>query len=233
MISINAVYTAVQAVLNKENRGLLKPEDFNNLAKISFYNILESERALYQSTIEEINRGKGDRASLMDSDILNMFRKTATISPVGGKYPAPSDLDFIEGLYIDDIEISMVSVKDAKLMNNISFMSPTDSTPVYIEYEDGYEVISESITGDIDIYYYRLPAEPRWTYQVIANNIVYDASSPSKQDIELPTTYFSQFVIDVLFYAGLNLRDDVAMKSLIENGTYENMKDYREKVLNQ
>lgn len=233
MISINAVYTAVQSALNKENRGLLKPEDFNNLAKISFYNILDSEREDYQHNLENINKGKGDMTTLSRSDLLDMFYKTATISPVNGKYPVPSDLDFIDGLYIDDIQITKASTKEVKLMSNISFMSPTNDTPVYVEYEDGYEVISESITGDIDIYYYRQPIEPRWTYRVIANNIVYDGSNPDKHDVELPKNYFSKYVIDILFYAGLNIRDNEAMKALIENSTSENMRDYRDKILNQ
>ena len=232
MISINEVYTAVQSVLNKDQRGMLKPEDFNNHANTSLFNILEEIKEDLHSDTSSVIKGKTNKHSLTHGrDALNDFFKSDTISISGNRYPKPADFDFIDGLYTNNIEITEVTLKESKLLQVISYMNPSDDTPVYVDYEDGYEVISETITGDLTIYYYRKPLTPRWTYSVILGDIVYDGANSEQQDIELPQFYFNQIVKDILFFAGMNIRDMEALKALLSKDSTDDLTDYREKTL--
>ena len=234
MISINSVYTAAQTILNKDNRGMLTPDDFTNIVRVSFYNILEEVKMELDEGINKLHRGKADSGSLEYArETLDIFYKVGSMTPVNGEYPKPADFDSLDGLYSGDVEITRVSVKESKLIANIAFMSPSDTSPVFIEVGEMYEVISDTITGDIDIYYNRLPIDPVWTYVVQGGQIVYDGSNASKRDIELSMGYFNRIVLDVLFYAGMNIRDPQVTKALIEDKQSDNIGNYRDKILNR
>lgn len=234
MISINSVYTAVQTILNKDNRGMLTPDDFNNIVKVSFYNILDEVKIEADEGMNKLHKGKADGDSLQYiRETLDIFYTVATISQTNGEYSKPNDFDYLDGLYNGDVQITQASVKESKLLANILHMDPSDTAPVFIEVNDKYEVISDTIDGDIDIYYYRLAADPIWTYDVIAGQIVYDGSNASKQDIELSNNYFNRVVLDVLFYAGMNIRDPEVTKALLEDKTADNIGNYRDKILNR
>lgn len=234
MISINSVYTAAQTILNKDNRGMLTPDDFNNIVKVSFYNLLEEIKIEHDEGFNKLHKGKADEASLeYVRETLDIFYTVGSISLTSGTYSKPADFDSLDGLFYGDIEITRVSVKESKLLANISHMSPSDTSPAFIEVGEEYEVISDTITGDIDIYYNRLPVDPIWTYSVVAGQIVYDGSNASKRDIELSKGYFNRIVLDVLFYAGMNIRDPQVTKALIEDKQADNIGNYRDKILNR
>jgi hypothetical protein len=235
MISVNQVYVAVQNVLNKSQRGYLKPSDFNAFANISMYQMYEDIKISVSDGASAIIKGKADHKSIEQADdALNGFFKTDTLTPIGNVYSKPSDFDFFGvtgGLFIDDIEITKVTLHESKLLKNISYMNPSNSTPVYIEYENGYEVISFDIDSDISIYYNRYFKTPIWTYQVINGDIVYDASSPNLQNFELPLYYFNQIVEKILFLAGLNIRDNELLSNMVQKENAEELIDYRNKTL--
>lgn len=211
---------------------MLKPSDFNDYANISLFNIFQEIKDNAADSTTSIVKGKADhRSKIHEEDALNDLFKTDTLSLSSGKYPKPTDFDFIDGLYINDIRISEVDLKTQKLLSTISYMNPTDDTPVYVEYEDGYEVISEDITGDVTIYYNRLPSTPMWTYVVVGDNIIFDGASSSLQNMELPQYYFNQIVIDILFFAGVNIRDEQMLKALLAKESTDDLTDYRKKTL--
>ena len=232
MISTNTVYTAVQSVLNKDNRGLLRPEDYNNYSRVALFNLFEQIKDENATLISGSIKAKNNiNATRQSSEALSDLFKPATLTLTNGKYPKPADLDFMDGLYVGDIRITQVDIKTQKLLYVISNMSPTNDTPVYVEYEDGYEVFSESISEDITLYYYRIPKTPRWTYLETAGSIVYDGSNGSLQDFELPEYYFSQLVQDILFLAGMNIRDMEVLKTMIAKDNAEELIAYRDKIL--
>lgn len=238
MISINKVYTAVQSILNKDNRGMLTPDDFNNIARVSFYNVLDEIKVEADETINKLHKGKADDGTLeYMRETLDIFYVEDTLSPTSGKYDKPADFDYMNeegGLYIEDVEITRASVKESKLLANIEHMSPSDVAPVYIEVGEQYEVISETIgDGDIDIFYYKLPTDPVWTYTVIAGQIVYDGGNGSKQDVQLSMGYYNRYVLDILFYSGMNIRDPEVTKTLLAEKQADNIGNYRDKILNR
>ena len=235
MISINEVYIAVQAILNKSQRGFLKPSEFNTFsqnAMSQLYKEIKDEVSIGDSSII---KGKANKKiTEQASDALDGFFKPATLSLSGNIYPKPSDFDFFGvtgGLYINDIEISKVTLHESKLLETIPYMKPMSETPVFIEYEDGYEVVSSGIDTDILIYYNRVPKIPIWTYVVINGDIVYDASHPNLQDFELPNFYFNQIVEKVLFLAGMNIRDKELLGTMISKENADELIDYRNKTL--
>ncbi|HDO20743.1 MAG TPA: hypothetical protein ENG81_04420 [Candidatus Bathyarchaeota archaeon] len=236
MISTNEVYVEVQDILNKSQKGFLKPSDYNSFSNMAMSQLLQEIKSDTGSAVTAIVKGKANTKNVEHSiEALDSFFKTSTISKaVGGLYPKPSDFDFFGvtgGLFIDDTEISKVTLYDSKLLQNIPYMKPTNDNPVFIEYEDGYEVISEDWDDDISIYYNRVYKTPIWTYVVINGDIVYDASHPNLQNFELPYFYFNQIVEKILFLAGMNIRDKELLGTMISKENADELIDYRKQTL--
>lgn len=232
MISVNSVYTGVQSMLNKENRGYLRPEEFNNFAEVALFDVLEKIKEDFKTSTTSIVHGKANRYSTKYvEEAMSTFYKPATLTISGNQYSKPVDFDFLDGMYFGDIEITPASTREEKLMQTISYMNPTDSSPVYIEYNDMYEVIASDVIDEVDIYYYRTPNAPRWTYETIGQDIVYDGSNPSKQDFELPQGFYNVLVVEILRYAGVSIRDEQLLKALVSDEAAQSLANYRDKLL--
>lgn len=55
--------------------------------------------------------------------------------------------------------------------------------------------------------YVRVPADPKWTYTIVSNAELYNPGAGDFQDFELHTSEFSNIVIRMLSYFGINIRE--------------------------
>jgi hypothetical protein len=53
----------------------------------------------------------------------------------------------------------------------------------------------------------RYPNDPQWTYLTVNGDPVFNISSPTYQDFELPLSDFANLVIKILEYAGISIRE--------------------------
>ena len=94
-----------------------------------------------------------------------------------------------------------------KLINN-NLITPTIKYPVYIGLNGEYRVfpildISTKLIGT----YIRKPKTPKWTYQSVNGNALFNPSALDYQDFELPVQFFSDLVIKILGYCGIEIRE--------------------------
>lgn len=218
MVSIDTVYSVLTTIINKENNGYVSPSEFNLLAT-------EVQSEIFRTYFEEenINLNRGTRGSTMRSyspisfnqrQRVTLFSASASLEGVldgddvrTNTIKLPSDLYFLES---SGITTNAWKIVEEIKRNTIAYLQNTEAAPtkIYPAYEDRGDsivVYPETITA-VSIRYIRKPKDPKWTYTVVGGKEMY-APNSSLQDFELHQSEFSNIVLRMLTYFGINLRE--------------------------
>ena len=217
MASVNAVYSTLKDLVNKDQKGFVTPAVFNNLAGIAQINI-------YNRLFDTLKDAKRTRRAQFDpardkslekriQEDLSSFARNETIARVDGVFAKPDDLSRIisattfgsivlgqstrtpiEMLYDED-KIERI------LRSNIS--SPTESFPIALVSND-IEVFPQTINR-IQLRYYKTPANPVFGFTNVGGVEIFNAAG--SVDFDLPDHYSAILVSEIAELIGLNLRD--------------------------
>lgn len=212
-VSVNTVYTRVQAIMNKEQRGYITPQEFNLFANQAQMDIFEQ----YFYDLNQFMRLPGNDTGHADMvNILNekigIFTKTDTPAyppaPANqAEFPKPTDLYRLTAIEYNGVIADRLTRTEFLRINKSPLTKPTDEFPVYTEFENGYDVQGddEFIGGDqssdpkVTIEYIRKPAEVVWGYN--PTNNLYDSATTT--DFELHPSEETELVIKILELAGI------------------------------
>ena len=235
-VSVNTVYQKVLAVLNKEKRGYLPPNEFEYLANTAQLDIFE--QYFYDinqfSRIPGNNTEYGDVLTLLQEKVA-IFEKTAALGydTVTERWVKPSDMYrfgsiFYDapdpvGSYVLPTECERVTRQEWLYVAASPLSGISKKHPVFIEHEDGYDVYfgpttafddgdgagsaDEGALNKLKINYVRKPLPVKWTYTTVNNAPVYNASSVDKQDFELHASDETELIFKILELAGIALRE--------------------------
>ena len=233
-VSIDTVYQRVLAILNKEQRGYVTPQEFNLFANQAQLDIFEQ----YFYDINQFGRLPGNDTQF--SDMLNILNEKINLFEVSGNMtygvvPAPainywstpanlyrlgtvmySNTVTSKSLYPTPntvvntttlVEAERTNYNEYLMINQSEYLKPTNSRPVFVASESGYKVYGtngELITG-VSCNYIRVPAEAAWGYQMIYGEALYDSTAST--DFELHASEETELVIKILEFAGLAIED--------------------------
>lgn len=216
---IDQVYKVLQTILNKENSGYVSPTEFNLLAK-------QVQDKIFRSYFEDENRDRNkenrgltnkgySNLSFNQRQRINQFSATTSISNVGGNYTLPDTLYFIED---NGVVTSTGKVAEEIEKNSIGFASgslaaPSETYPVYESFPGYIQVLPSSITTSITVRYITKPLDPKWSYRIVGNTELFDATQPDYQDFELHESEFSNIVLEMLAYFGINIREEAVVQA--------------------
>ncbi len=84
--------------------------------------------------------------------------------------------------------------------------------PVYERFSNIVKVYPETVPDEVYLRYLRTPKIPKWTFFTLPDgNPAYNPTATDFQDFELHESEFSNIVVRMLLYFGINLREaDVA-----------------------
>lgn len=226
MISINRCRNVVLHLLDKNNRGFISPEKFDSFCYLAQMDIFEN--LFYQYNKWLSNKSKhltGTEYADIPKNIkeqIDAFSTYSTTSnftysndPINLWSFTGSDLYRIEGVSLiktasgKKTDVEQVS-KGSELNNliNSSINMPTTTYPIYVKIGTGVRVYPKVQTGyGLELFYIRTPKTPKWTYITVAGNPIYNAGASDKQDIELDESLFSLFIIKVMSYCGVSIRE--------------------------
>ena len=217
---IDLIYNTLLTIINKENQGYVSPTEFNILA-----HQIQSE--IYRGYFEDENMDKNkENRGLINSGYANLsfnqrqriteFASSANITVSNGVFALPSDLYFIED---DGVEVTASSTTNAynAVVEEVerseynylvrSSARPTELYPIYEKEGSNLRIFPTTITG-ITVRYVRTPKMPNWTYITLSTgDTMYNPADSAFQDFELHESEFSNIVIRMLSYFGLNLRE--------------------------
>lgn len=211
---INDVRNTVLSIISKENRGYITPLEFNLFAKQAQLEIFGQYMFNYSNAINKQNarmHGEGytdipkNMAEVIDS--FSTFN-SLTYNVVTNKFDLPADYFFLDKVvYNNSKEVEKVSHRKILNLVNSNLTAPTTAYPVYTIDENGILVYPTSITTNITSQYLRYPKDPQWTYTSPSGDPLFDPSSSTYQDFELPLDDFANLVIKILEYAGISIRE--------------------------
>lgn len=212
-VSVDTVYQRVLAILNKEQRGYVTPQEFNLFANQAQMDIFEQ----YFYDINQFGRLHGNDTEYSDmlnilNEKINIFETKANLSyDVGtGFWQIPSDLYRLGTIIFDNsgssVEAERINANEYLYINASPLTRPTNARPIFIARSNGYKVYGNTqLTTGVSCNYIKKPAKVNWAYQEIAGRALYD--SGAQTDFELHISEETELVYKILQLAGLSIKE--------------------------
>jgi len=212
MININTVYQKVLAIINKENRGYLTPQEFNLFAN-------QAQAEIFEQYFFDLNQYKrlapndteyADLYKITDEK-LSKFKKEATLVYSTDSFQIPSDLHKLGTLTYNNIELEKVDKKTLNEYTSSKLTNPTTNNPVYIQsiantsLQWNIKIYPVSIISGVTCTYIRKPSAPEWGYTMVDGTALYNAGQ--SQNFELHPSEETNVVLKILLYTGVSIKD--------------------------
>jgi len=206
MISVDTVYQRVQAILNKENRGYMTPQEFNLLANQAQLEVFEQ----YFYDLSQFNRAgeiTNEYANIISNikEKISIFQKTTSLTYSNSLFSLPSDLYRLGTVYYNGTtEVEGINQNEYLNINSSPLTKPSTTVPVYIRTGDAITIYPSTITSNVNCSYVKTPAIADWTYVTIDNVAKYDSSTVT--NFELHGADETTIVYKILSFAGLVIK---------------------------
>lgn len=221
MISVDTVYQRVLAILNKEQRGYITPQEFNLFADHAQMSIFEQ----YFYDLNQFKRVPGNQTDY--ADMVTILEDKISIFSTSVDYE-PAEIGVLPENYyrsqgsviVDNIKAEKIT-KDEATAYVSPLTSPTKSRPVY--YFDNNSIYFMPASKKATFSYIRKPNKPEWTYVVLNDKALYNPSG-NAVDFELHPSEQKNLVNRILKLAGISIED----AGLVQVATQEEIKNVRQ-----
>lgn len=215
-MTINEIYNAVKFFANKEQKGFVKPSEFNTLAqqaqlevfnekmdKIRKFKSAERTGTNYRASVEDPTDFLSEISNLLVDNTLGYNTSTNLFDRIG------SD-SYIEEIYYTNnsgkpTKVEIVSKHNINKLLRSNLVAPSVDYPVALLKSNGIEVFPTSITSGIKMSFYRIFSSPIFGYVASGDDYVYNLSTSTQ--FELPDSTHNDIIIKICKYIGINLRD--------------------------
>ena len=207
-VNVNTVYSRVLAILNKEQRGFLTPQEFNLFANQAQMDLFEQ----YFYDVNQFGRMHGndteysDMLNILNEKIAAFATETLLNHTASGYFVLPSNFYRLGTVLIGNNQAQRLNRNEYRTVINSPLAAPSDRFPVYIENASGYKVYSatEETTG-VTFEYVKKPDNVVWSGQNINGVPLYDSNTST--DFNLHPSEETELVIKILELAGLLIKD--------------------------
>jgi len=221
-INVDTVYKTALLILNKEQRGYATPDEFNKIAT-------QVQLEIFENYFEELNQflrvpqtdtNYSDRVARLDEKmaIFKVFGDAVydnTTLPSNPFFTLPTTDAFGQSysvhnigavVYKNEVEVERLQRHDFYNIQRSPLTASTESFPTYL-YESGRLFVKpDAITSNVSVDYIRKPLDVKWAFTVgPVGQYLYD--SGNSVDIELHESEQTDFIIKLLFYFGVVIRD--------------------------
>jgi hypothetical protein len=214
-VSVDTVYQRVLAILNKEQRGYLTPQEFNLFAN-------QAQRDIFEQYFYDINQfGRMHGNDTEYSDMLNILNEKISEfeaeGAVTGGTALPADLyrlGTVKALYTDPyrdneplklIEAERVNKNEYLYMLRSPLAAPTVDRPIYIRDTDGIKVYGpDQLTSNVTCNYIKIPTAAEWNYTMVLGVAQYNAGTST--NFQLHESEEPELVEKILELSGMLLK---------------------------
>lgn len=206
---IDSVYKTVQAILNKDQLGHLKPMDFNLFIRNASRKIYNNYLTDLKSNVRKMNwmlDGK-DFANLSEHtrQLLEYFSFPVDITRTTD-FSLPTDLEFVEDIFNGTTRIEKVHYSDYLDLQSNTYAPPNANRPYGSKVGIVLKVSPASITT-ISLHYLRTPKIANWTYVEFEGKAMFDETANDYQDVDMPISSYDELVSLVTEMASIALRE--------------------------
>ena len=201
---IERIYRTVLEILNKEQRGYVTAEEFNDYAQ-------QAQREIFEGYFYELGRAVIQYGPMMDmySNIpdhimekLQPFRVDETLAGTLGSFTLPENLYRLAEVFANGRIVDMIDHKAIRYVDLSPLTKPTDKQPVYTRTGNTLRVLPVTVT-DITVEYIK-DLENLPQISVVAING--DQRITVTNDFELVSSEEPELVAKILAYAGVSVR---------------------------
>jgi len=216
MINVDRIYQRVLTLANKEQRGYITPQEFNLYANQAQMDIFEQ----YFYDLNQFLRIPGNSTTHADMvDILeekiSVFEVTATLALAINPNGVAGNLNALPRFYrLSNVRsgntiMESVSRKDFRLFPNSPLTTPTATRPIYMidTINSVIQIAGDDTLTEADIDYVQSPRQVNWTYVVVGEKALYNATAADAQDFDLHPSEETELVLKILTLAGFTLKD--------------------------
>lgn len=210
-VSVNTVYQRVLAILNKEQRGYVSPQEFNLFANQAQMDLFEQ----YFYDINQFGRLHGNDTEYSDmlnllNEKINIFENNgAPMTYVSGHWQLPADPDGvyrIGTIIYNGTEVERVNANEYLYINASPLTKPTDARPIFVANYKGYKVYGDSeLTTGVTCNYIKRPKDVAWVPLDLGGAPSYDAAN--SVDFELHDSEETELVYKILELAGIAIKE--------------------------
>ena len=221
-VSVDAVYQKVLAILNKEQRGYVTPQEFNLFANQAQSDLFEQ----YFYDINQFGRVPGNSTEYSDmltllNEKINIFENTVEPTRSGLYFIPPSDLyrlgsvvykntttDSFGTSSTESVEAERINANEFLYINASPLTKPKNVRPVFVSNSSGIRIYGNSEITDttkVELQYIKKPAKVEWNYQMVFGEALYD--STSSVNFELHAAEEVELVVKILELCGLLIKD--------------------------
>ena len=224
-VSVDTVYQKVLTIANKEQRGYITPQEFNLLASKAQLEIFEN----YFHDIKMAERKPKNQNGYADEvemvyEKLHPFMATSTSISAGPTYALPSNLYKIDTISYNGNEVVELSKKEILYTENNPLTKAATNRIVYVR-----EPLS-SFIRNIRLYptptlsdtypqiaYWKIPIDPKWTFVVVSEKALYNASASDAQNFELDISEEENLVTRILRLVGVIIKQpDIQQAAMLD-----------------
>ena len=226
-VSVDTVYQRVLAILNKEQRGYLTPQEFNLFANQAQLDIFEQyfyDISQYQRNNLVANDTEYADALDILNDKINGFEANGVMTYSNSYWSAPADVYRIGTIIYNNIEAERIKANEFLYINQSPLTKPRDSRPIFVASDNGYKVYGDTeLTTGVTCNYIKKPASVAWGYNTIAGQALYNASTST--DFELHPSEEPTLVNKILALAGLSTKQVDAYQAGMQADAIKDQKE--------
>ena len=216
---------------NKENRGWIKPSEFNLLAERAQLDLIKDRvgtvspdgvvngyktNAQFWDELRPVIAYNIALANDGDGDFNINQNETATTADDVDVFGATGDYLYFLSAKYNGKPVDMVDFNEIEIRRASYLTPPTDDFPVGIIAPQGIRVFigedSEDI-GTVRLTYIKKPPTPNWAYNTVNNVEIYNSTNSTQ--LTLPETTHKEIAHRILAYIGVTLRE----QTIVEYGT--------------
>ena len=216
-MTIDEIYKFVQLMANKENRGWIKPTEFNLLAKRSQLDLIKDRVGKVSETGGE--EGYRENSRFYD-ELYPVITYNIGINSAAGTddfaFPTSPQYLYFLGARFNDREVEMLDHGDLTRRRNSQLNPPSADFPCGVIQSGGIRIFNTggpSVGGLLRLTYVSEPTAPNWAFTTVNNVEIYNASSST--DFVLPESTHKELAHRILSYVGVTLRE----QNIVEYGT--------------
>ena len=223
-ISVNFIRNSVLFIMNKSNLGFIGASELDIFCNLAQRDIFEGLFFQYNQFVNKQNkRLTGSEYADIPKNIQEQIDHFATYSTTGEfVFDAPTEtwsftnnnlyrvenLSLVETATEKKVDVELVSKRQLNVLVNSDMTKPSLMFPVYEKIGNKFKTFPLVPSGySLELFYLRTPLAPKWTFNIVAGNPIYNPSASDLQDVDLHESLLIPFLTKTLMYCGVSLRE--------------------------
>lgn len=208
-MQIDSIYKTVQAILNKDQLGYLKPMHYNlflrNAIRREYNNYLIELRVNVRKSNWHLDGKDMADYSQHIQQLLEYYSEEKEITKTTN-FLLPNDLEYIEDVFYGNTRVEKVNYSDFKDLQSNNYAKATLCSPNCAKVGLSLKVSPNDI-NKISLHYLRKPKEPNWTFIEFQGKPMFNPTASDFQDVDAPETSYDNIISNIVEQASKMLRD--------------------------